>query len=83
MAAPVIELLLRAGNREAGLEDGELLESNQPFSQLGQQQQFEIIDSRGEIIPWVQPDFDSETSRLTLTVTSLPQNTQPKVLRYY
>jgi hypothetical protein len=83
-SSTVIELLVRVRNPDAGPEDAGLLEFNQHGAQLGQQHlQIEIVDSRGELIPWVQPDLDSETSRLTLTVTSLPQNTQPKVLRYY
>jgi hypothetical protein len=82
----VIELSVRARNSGATPEDPELpgFTQAQPFSRVGQQYlQFELIDSRGELIPWFQPDFDPETSRLTLTVTSSPHNTLPKVLRYY
>jgi hypothetical protein len=45
--------------------------------------QIEIVDQRGQSLPWFQSKVDAETSHFTLTVTGLPQTTQPKELRYY
>ena len=37
----------------------------------------------GQLIPWFPSGADNETARVTLTLTNLPQTTQPKELRYY
>jgi hypothetical protein len=45
--------------------------------------QIEVIDTRGQLIPCFQSGAEAETSRFTLTLTTLPQTSQPKELRYY
>ena len=45
--------------------------------------QIEVVDMRGQLIPWFPSGADNETARVTLTLTNLPQTTQPKELRYY
>jgi hypothetical protein len=37
----------------------------------------------GQLIPWFQSPIEAENSRFTLTLTNLPQTSQPKELRYY
>jgi len=48
-----------------------------------QRRQIEIIDTLGRLIPWFQSGIEAEHSRFTLTLTNLPQTSQPKELRYY
>ena len=45
--------------------------------------QLEIFDSRGQLVPWFPSGLDSDTSRLTLTLTNLPGTGTLKELRYY
>ena len=45
--------------------------------------QIEIVDTRGQLIPWFQSGIEPETSQITLMLTNLPQSTAPKELRYY
>jgi len=46
--------------------------------------QIEIVDQRGQSIPWFQSTVDVETSHFTLTLTGgLSQASHPKELRYY
>jgi hypothetical protein len=45
--------------------------------------QIEVVDTRGRLIPWFSSDADHDTARVTLTLTKLPETTQPKELRYY
>jgi hypothetical protein len=46
------------------------------------QQNIEIIDARGRVVPWVQTNIDMESSRITLTM-AVPAGAEPKELRYY
>ena len=48
-----------------------------------QQQQIEIVDSQGRIIPWYHASFDAEGVRMTLTMTPHDQAIAPAELRYY
>ncbi len=80
----VIELSVRQNDADTTTEDAEPLGFHHAFQHFGQQHlQIEIVDTGGQLIPWFQPEFDAETSRVTLTLTSLPQNAKPKELRYY
>jgi hypothetical protein len=49
------------------------------------QQQIEIADAQGRVLPWYQTSFDAEASRMTLTLT--PQNPDqhgaPAEIRFY
>jgi hypothetical protein len=45
--------------------------------------QIEVVDMRGQLIPWIQSGSDNENARVILTLTKLPDTTQPKELRYY
>lgn len=46
------------------------------------QQQLEIVDSQGRVIPWYQSSFDADGSRMTLTLTPHDQ-ASPAEIRYY
>jgi hypothetical protein len=80
----LVELSVRANdpNASVGRNDVEgfsaVLQRTDP-----QHLQIEVIDTRGQLIPWFPSGADSETARVTLTLTKLPETTQPKELRYY
>jgi hypothetical protein len=46
------------------------------------QQQIEVVDSQGRVIPWYHSSFDSEGARMTLTLTPHDQ-AAPTELHYY
>jgi hypothetical protein len=46
-------------------------------------QQLEIVDSRGRLVTWFPSGVDTETSRLTLTLTNSPGSGPLKELRYH
>ena len=46
------------------------------------QQNLEVVDARGQALPWFQTSVDMESSRITLTMAGLA-GTEPKELRYY
>ncbi len=46
------------------------------------QQNIEVIDARGQALPWFQTSVDLQSSRLTLTLAGLA-GAEPKELRYY
>jgi hypothetical protein len=46
------------------------------------QQRLEVLDSRGQVLPWYQTSIDMESSRMTLTIPG-PPGSEPKELRYY
>jgi hypothetical protein len=56
----------------------------QPFGQRvdPHQQNIEIIDTRGQALPWFQTSLDPQSSRITLTLAGLA-GAEPKELRYY
>jgi hypothetical protein len=48
------------------------------------QQQIEVTDAQGRVIPWYHSSFDAEGSRFTLTLTPhAPVQATPTELRYY
>ena len=60
---------------------------DEPVAELGSridphQQNIEIVDARGHIVPWIQTSVDMESSRITLSMAG-PASTEPKELRYY
>ena len=46
------------------------------------QQNLEVIDARGQALPWVQTSIDLQSSRFTMTMAGLA-GAEPKELRYY
>ena len=77
-----IELTVRV-TRSGGLPASD----EESVSDLGSrfdphQQNIEIIDARGHVVPWFQTSIDMESSRITLTMSGLA-GTEPKELRYY
>ena len=77
-----IELTVRA-TRSGGLPVSEA----EPVADLGSrfdphQQNIEIIDAGGRVIPWIQTSRDMESSRITLTISG-PPGGAPKELRCY
>jgi hypothetical protein len=46
------------------------------------QQQIEVVDSQGRVIPWYHSSFDAEGARMTLTLTPQDQ-AAPAELHYY
>lgn len=47
------------------------------------QQQIEVLDAQGHLLPWYQTGFDSEAGRLTMTFPNHEPGTKPAELRYY
>jgi hypothetical protein len=45
--------------------------------------QIEIVDTRGQPVPWFQSGIERETSRITLILPNHPTLTTPKELRFY
>jgi hypothetical protein len=81
---PMLELSIRANDTDStadraepdGFSDG--LQRADP-----QHLQIEVVDTRGQLIPSFQSGAEAETGRFTLTLTMLPQTSQPKELHYY
>jgi hypothetical protein len=46
------------------------------------QQSIEVIDTRGQVLPWFQTSMDMESSRITLTMSGRA-GVEPRELRYY
>jgi len=77
-----IELTVRA-TRSGGLPAAD----EESAADLGSrfdphQQNIEIIDTGGHVVPWVQTSIDMESSRITLSMAG-PASAEPKELRYY
>ena len=47
------------------------------------QQQIEVLDSKGQIIPWYPTGYDAEGARVTMTITPPDGMAVPTELRYY
>ena len=78
-----VELTVRPSDREASSAQGDgegpsILWQRPDPAQL----HIEVVDTRGQSIPWFQSGADADNSRVTLTVTHA-QSTKPKELRYY
>ncbi len=77
-----IELTVRA-TRSGGLPAAD----EESVTDLGSrfdphQQNIEILDTRGHVVPWFQTSVDMESSRITLSMAG-PASAEPKELRYY
>lgn len=77
-----IELSVQEGPGE-GIPGSDNTLSSIPGQRIdGHQQNIEILDARGQALPWFQTSVDLQSSRLTLTVAGLA-GAEPKELRYY
>ncbi len=80
----IIELSLKSNERgttSAEHGDGDIFRDVYPDSQ---RLQLEILDSRGQVVPWSPfPSGDSESSHVTLTVMNLSASAPLKELRYH
>jgi hypothetical protein len=54
-----------------------------PVRPEGFQQQLEVVDAQGRIVSWFPSVYDSETGRMTLTLTPVEPGSTPAELRYY
>jgi len=80
----LLELTVRPGDRDASSSHGDGDSSANFFQRPAPPPlQIEVTDSRGQPVPWFQSGADAENSRVTLTLTNLPQTTELKELRYY
>jgi hypothetical protein len=80
----VVELSVKSGDRDPASDDGDAAGFIQVLQQPGPQRlQIEVIDTRGQLIPWFQSAVEPETSQITLMLTNLPHSGPPKELRYY
>jgi hypothetical protein len=77
-----IELTVRE-HRTLGLSGGDDPLAHELGARFDpRQQNIEVIDERGQVLPWFQTGLDMEASRLTLTLAG-PVGAEPKELRYY
>ncbi len=79
----LIELSIKVKERGTIAEAGESDAFNAVYRFDTQRLQLEIFDSRGRVVPWFPSPVDSETSRVTLTLTNLPAPAPLKELRYH
>jgi hypothetical protein len=80
----VLELSIRANGSDPSADRAEADVFNNGLHRADPQHlQIEVIDIRGQLIPYFQSPAEAESSRFTLTLTNLPQTSQPKELRYY
>lgn len=79
----LLELSIRSADRGGSSDRAE----SDPFGDVYRSDthrlQLEIVDSRGRLVSWFPSALDSDTSRLTLTLTNVPSQTMLKELRYY
>jgi hypothetical protein len=80
----VVDLTVRANARVASWSRGESQGSNNSLERTQPERlRIDVLDGRGQLIPWFVSAVDPESTRITLTLTHLPQTTEPKELRYY
>ena len=77
-----IELTVRESRAEAIPAGDEAMAPNFGNRMDPRQQNLELLDARGQILPWFQTSIDLESSRITLTMAGLA-GAEPKELRYY
>jgi hypothetical protein len=68
-----------AGGAPAGSPDSAEPETSGQIPQ----QSLEIVDTAGRILPWLQTSLGLESSRVTLTLVSVPRAGELRELRYY
>jgi hypothetical protein len=80
----VLELTVKANERAGTSSRGEAPGYNNWLERIDPRHlHIDVLDSRGQLIPWFQSVVDADSARTTLTLTHLPQTTEPKELRYY
>ena len=77
-----IELTVRESRAEATPSGDEVMTPNFNSRSDPRQQNLEVVDARGQTLPWFQTSIDVESSRITLTMAGLA-GAEPKELRYY
>ena len=80
----LVELSIKAVDPDQSSDHGEVDAFSDSLQRADPQHlQIEVIDAHGQLITWFQSGADVETGRFTLTLTNLPQSSEPKELRYY
>ena len=80
----LLDLTVTANEQAGSLSRGEAQAYDSALERIDRHRlQIEVLDTRGQSIPWFQSAISHETSRFTLTLTHLPQTTEPKELRDY
>jgi hypothetical protein len=79
----LLELTVKGNDRAGAQENADADAFGDVYRVETHRLQLEIIDSRGLLVPWFPSGLDSDTSRLTLTLTNLPAGGSIKELRYY
>ncbi len=76
-----IELVIRTN--PANSADAAIAASDSPVRPDTHQQQIELVDGLGRLIPWYQTGFDAEAARLTMTIPHDDPAAKPVELRYF
>jgi hypothetical protein len=79
----LLELSVKTNERAGSPDHGDADAFGDVYRVDTHRLQLEIVDSRGQLVPWFPSGIDSESSRLTLTLTNLPANGSLKELRYF
>jgi hypothetical protein len=79
----LIELSINPKERATTADLAEPDAFNAVYRPDTQRLQLEVIDPRGRVIPWFLSVVNSETSRVTLTLTNVPAPAALKELRYH
>jgi hypothetical protein len=77
-----IDLSVRLSQPECDTSPDDVAGAEAAWRFNSRQQSIEVVDSRGQVLPWHQSSTDMEGSRMTLTVTE-PAGSESKELRYY
>ena len=76
-----IELVIRTN--PANSADAAIAASDSPVRPDTHQQQIELVDGLGRLIPWYQTGFDAEAARLTMTIPHDDPAAKPVELHYF
>jgi hypothetical protein len=80
----LVELSIKGADPDQSADRGESDAFSDGLQRADPQHlQIEVIDARGQLITWFQSREDAETGHFTLSLSNLPQTSQPKELRYY
>lgn len=82
-AQTLLELSVKASERATSADQADVEAFGDLYPVDTNRLQLEILDSRGQVVPWFPSGHDSETSRLTLTLNGQPGRLVLKELRYY
>jgi hypothetical protein len=77
------QIELSIGVRESSLPASENHSGADPAPrQDPHQQSIQVLDSHGQVLPWIQTSTDMESARITVTMAGKP-GAEPSELRYY